>query len=306
MSRQDQGALASDVIPEASLEGNSSQILKKVIFCEIKGTLNGFSVTGPSAGTWKPLEGKSADMFGPDLSHQNEVDYTATAESLRHTTIRKATLLQSYNNFGVPLGVTVSCLPSHEVTESGERYTFTTMPNASVSTPMVLHEATDAHNEAAQWRRDYGKYTSSNLQSEGVLAVPNSDFVFVHESHPVINLLRMNAGMLGMDIDNTPKIDGQWYKLTSALMESSCDTLRNKVLGRIETKDLNAVQVQLHRIGGVPWDHISTEDSVQSFVANPAWTKGEIAEQLKLHKKSVTEKPNVFMARIMVEYEING
>lgn len=174
-----------DIAPDASLEGNSSQVLRKVIFCEIKGTLNGFSIVGPSAGTWKPLEGKGTDMFGPDLSYHTDADLSASAESLRHTTIRKATLLQSWSNFGVPLGVTVSCLPCQEVTELGEKYTFISMPNTSVSHPMVLHEATDAHNEAAQWRRDYGKFTSGNLQTESVLRVPNTEFVFVHESHPV-------------------------------------------------------------------------------------------------------------------------
>lgn len=167
MSRQDQAVVPANALNETSVEG-TSQILKKVVFCEIRGTLNGFNVIGPTAGSWKPLEGKGVDMFGPDLGYHNDTDMTMSSEALRHATIRKATLLQSWNNFNVPLGVTVSCLPSNEVSDTGEKFAFCTMPNTSVSYPVVLHEATDAHNEAAQWRREYGKYTSSNLQTEGI------------------------------------------------------------------------------------------------------------------------------------------
>ena len=60
--------------------------------------------------------------------------------------------------------------------------------------------------------------------------------MFVHESHPVVNLLRMNKHLLGVDIDSTPKMDGQWFKITEPLMQTSCDTIRNKVLSRIETQ----------------------------------------------------------------------
>lgn len=136
--------------------------------------------------------------------------------------------------------------------------------------------------------------------------MPHTDFLFVHETHPVINLLRMNKQLLGMDIDQTQKFDEQWFKLTQALMETSCDTLRSKVLGRIKTEDLHLLQIQLHRLGGVPWDHLSTEDSISSFVTDPSWTREETASRLKMHKKGMVEKPNVFMARILIEYEINN
>lgn len=46
----------------------------------------------------------------------------------------------------------------------------------------------------------------------------------------------MNKNLLGVDIDNTPKMDGQWYKVTAPLMQTSCETLRTKVLSRIATQ----------------------------------------------------------------------
>jgi hypothetical protein len=80
------------------------------------------------------------------------------------------------------------------------------------------------------------RFTNTNLETQDVLKVPGCPYVFVHEAHPVINLLRMNKHLLGVDIDTTEKMDGQWFKITQPLMESSCDTLRTKILSKIETK----------------------------------------------------------------------
>jgi hypothetical protein len=80
------------------------------------------------------------------------------------------------------------------------------------------------------------RFTNTNLETQDVLKVPGCPYVFVHEAHPVINLLRMNKHLLGVDIDTTEKMDGQWYKITAPLMESSCETLRTKILSKIETK----------------------------------------------------------------------
>lgn len=100
--------------------------------------MNAFSVMGPNAASWKPLDGKHASIFGVEDNFGNSLmdgsssitgaeaanngqaggtnmllnaDLAAATNALRNVTITKATLLQSYNTFGVPLGVTVSCLP---------------------------------------------------------------------------------------------------------------------------------------------------------------------------------------------------
>ena len=100
--------------------------------------MNAFSVMGPNAASWKPVEGKHASIFGvdesfngtstsSDASAQNSgsmllnADLAAATNALRNVTVTKATLLQSYNTFGVPLGVTVSCLPKNEVVDTGDR-----------------------------------------------------------------------------------------------------------------------------------------------------------------------------------------
>jgi hypothetical protein len=94
--------------------------------------MSAFSVMGPQAASWKPVEGKHASIFGVEDSFAGNgclegttgadvsgaggsmllnADLAAATNALRNVTITKATLLQSYNTFGMPLGVTISCLP---------------------------------------------------------------------------------------------------------------------------------------------------------------------------------------------------
>jgi hypothetical protein len=112
----------------------------------------------------------------------------------------------------------------------------------------------------------------NNLETQDVLHIPGCQYCFVHEGHPIVNLLRMNRALLGVDIDTCTKMDGQFYKITVPLMQSSCDTLRNKVLSRIATQDLTRIQVQLHRLGGTDWAHVSDTDALLTFAPNPTWS----------------------------------
>lgn len=216
---------------------------------------------GQTAATWKPVEGKHAAIFGNhDFSDDHQTssssgadgsssstllnaDLAAATNALRNVTITKATLLQSHNTFGVPLGVTINCLPKNEVVDTGDRYTFTTIPNATINTPYTLYEAGESHQQAMEWRKTFGKFNASNLATQDVLEVPNCSYVFVHENHPVVNLLRINKHIVGVDIDDQPRMDGQWLKITKNLFDSSCDTIKTKILRNIKQENLNTISV---------------------------------------------------------------
>ena len=208
------------------------------------------------------------------------------------------------NSFPVPLGVSISCLPHNEVCDTGERYTFTTIPNTTVNSPSVVYEVGTCQTQAAEWRKNFSKFNASNLETQDVLAVANCPYLFVHESHPVINLLRMNKEVLGIDIDATPKMDNQWFKITQSLMQTSCDALRTKVLSKIATQDLTNLHVQLHRVGTQSWDQMDNTDALLTFNADPTWDNNTLQAKLHAHALSFTEKPGVFMARIKLEYEM--
>lgn len=197
-----------------------------------QGTLNGFSMMGPDTATWRPTQNGHASVFGvDDLYNSGMTSSEHETPSIMHTadlavanqilqvghcfasgaplpppwlgliffpfdlqnaTITGATVLQSYSTFPVALGVSISCLPKNEVVETGEKYTFTTLPNTSINHPYVLYEAAEEHEEARRWTALYPAFNSNNLEEQDVLTINNCPFVFVHENHPVIELLRLN------------------------------------------------------------------------------------------------------------------
>ena len=73
--------------------------------------------------------------------------------------------------------------------------------------------------------------------------IPACPYVFVHENHPVINLLRINKSMVGVDVDEQQKMDNQWIKVTNSLFDASCDAIQNRILDKIQTHDFNNLTV---------------------------------------------------------------
>lgn len=79
----------------------------------------------------------------------------------------------------------------------------------STSTPALLYEAGEVQTQAAEWRKCYPRFNANNLETEGVLKVPNCPFVFVQKDHPVINLLSVNKELVGFDVASLPLMDNQ-------------------------------------------------------------------------------------------------
>lgn len=280
--------LAAPGASDAPLANNATKKHSQTIMVEIKGCLSGFHMIGPEAATWRPVEGRHAQIFGVDTSndhgnmaaevggdgHQGVVEAVSAANTLRNVNITKATVLQSHNTFDIPLGVTINCLPRTEAVDTGDKYTFTTIPKASVNVPQTIYEAGETQTAATAWRASFPAFNYKNLETQGVLTLQNCPYVFVNENHPVINLLRVNKGVLGVDINEVPKMDGEWYKLATPLMSSCCDTIRSKILSKFRTSDTDLGQlcIQLHRLGDVPWNHTDKADVLRSFQADPSWS----------------------------------
>jgi hypothetical protein len=56
-----------------------------------------------------------------------------------------------------------------------------------------------------------------------VLEASDCAYLFVHQKHPVIALLRANRDLIGNDIDKQQKIDNEWYKVCVCVCPSlSC------------------------------------------------------------------------------------
>lgn len=213
---------------------------------------------------------------------------------LRTALIHEVKVIQDRSTFPVGLGVHINCVPLHEMTDLGERFAYTVLPLMQNTSPQSIYQCEVGYEEGLQWRKDFPKWTAANLETEGVLNVENNPWVFVHQDHPVISLLRHNSGLIGCQIDDQPKIDGQWYKVTRQVLAACCSTLRSNVLNKVTSNDLNLFQVQVKRLNAEAWDDMNNDLEVAG--GSPSLSKEEAERFLTT--------PYAYTARIQIKYEI--
>jgi hypothetical protein len=273
-------AVASDAVASTPIR------FTKRFNVQINGTMANFDAEGPSSAQWRPIEGQHVKIFtnaSPDQDLGNAI------KVLQSTWLVKTTVLEQKNTFPVPLGINVSCIRGTEHTDTGECYAFTALPNTHNPTPLVIFEADASAQTSQEWRRMYAEYTDRNLDTHNVLEVANQNYVFVHENHPVISLLKANSDLLGTEISDDKRIDGEWYKVSKTVLATCCNTLRSKVLNKIAFNNLMDFHVGLKRLDAKEWTHES-DVLLEASHVDP----------------NVLDKPCSFMARIEMTYELQG
>lgn len=153
---------------------------------------------------------------GGSASSSSMLTHVSATHALSNAVVKRAVLIEHKSTFRIPLGVSISCLPSTEMTGFGEAFCYTVLPESTNNVPLSLYEASDEGDEGAKWRRDYPKYHSGNLETHGTLDAKDCIYTFVHKHHPAIALLRGNKELLGCDIDKQAMIDDEWYKVQQA------------------------------------------------------------------------------------------
>ena len=294
--------------------GSSPYIIKRRLNAVIRGSLTQFANAGQEAACWSTQNGRINDIMGITELLDGTGDQNSATALLQNALLHKVTLLEYKNEFPVSLGVHVSCVPNKECTRTGHSYAFSTLPDNTNSTPLVVFENETNTQESMLWRQQYPEYTANNLETHGVLNVHNEGFVFVSKSHPVIQLLRDNAHILGQDIDQQTLIDDQWFKVTKQTMSSCCNKLKTQVLNRVGTCDLNHMQLQIQRLDGMQWIEMSENDELFSKMPSHvmAQTDAEVSAEENTRNKAdfateyntLLKKPYAFHARLEVQFEI--
>jgi hypothetical protein len=163
------------------------------------------------------------------------------------------------------------------------------LPQTHNPTPLTIFEADASAQTSQEWRRMYGEYNERNLDTHNVLPVANANYVFVHENHPVISLLKANADLLGSEINDERRIDGEWFKVSKTVLSTCCSTLKSKVLNKIAFNNLMDFNVSLKRLDAKEW----TQDS-------------DILSEASLKNPNIIDQPCSFMARLEMTYELQS
>lgn len=226
-----------------------SNIITRRFNVNINGSLMSLNSEGPSASSWHPSEKTLASAWSDPNIHGTQ-DHQAILKSLSNVHIVKCTCIESQNTFPVPLSVHINCIPGSEISENGEKVAFTSLANAHNTQPITLYE-NDAHAGPSQeWMKLFGEYTKDNILVKNVLNLDKEngrDYVYVHQDHPVISVLRANPEILGAPLDDHQKIDNEWFKVSLNAHQTCCDTICKRILSQVSSSSVRGLNVSIAR-----------------------------------------------------------
>ena len=277
-------------------------IFTRRLMTNIRGSMEKFATGGVNTASWTPVNGKAGDVFGVSDIFDSAPDVGTTAAVLQSAVIHRVRVLETKNDFPLQVGINISCIPSMEATKTGQRFALTCLASSHNPTPITVFEADASNTYNVEWRQRYPQYNAGNLDTHGTLQVTGQPYLFVSQTHPVIELLKQNAELLNADISAQPLIDGEWYKLTKQVMLTCCNTLKTKVLSGESKRDLNNFTVQLHRANKTDWSNIQTNDEIMSAIPHEVLNRADPTELTKAIQ-GICKRDYSFSARIEVEYE---
>lgn len=284
-------------------QGPQNTTVRRTLCVHITGSLANLALAGPQAAMWKPVPGKETAVFCPTL--EGEMDPAEMVNSIRNGVVKSMTIQEQRSTFPCAMGVSLSCIRPTEVTDLGDQYAYTVLPHSVISSPQSVYTCDANMQDNSAWRQQYGKWNKNNLESEGILDVNNQPYVFVHMDHPAIGLLRHNADIIGCDIDQQHKIDGQYYRITRQVLGECCRTLRSKVLKNMNSDDMNMFSLQLHRLNADTWDDLGDGTvALEGFRTKAKWSPDEHEKEKEHHLRQFVTTPYQYIARLQVEYEI--
>ena len=276
--------------------------MERVLHVSITNSLGNLALAGPHGGCWRLVDGSQNRTLGQAIEG---MDIGAATSQLSSALIHEVSILQQHNDFPVPLGVHFNCVPAREFTELGDAYAYTVLPNSKVTTPETIFKAQPLSEDMYEWHEQFPGYNASNLETEGIMHVNNHPVVFIDCQHPAVSILRANSHLIGCDIDTQKKLDGKYFKISRQLLKTCCDTLRQKVLNKMTTYDLNTLSLQLHRINANGWEDLGDGSLAMAGLKLKAnWTPEEEETAKRNHLRKFTSTPYTYMARIKIRYEV--
>jgi hypothetical protein len=189
------------------------------------------------------------------------------------------------------------------VTSVGEKWAYTVLPNATLSSPQVVFEWDGKTQDNSMWQQMYPEWNTTNLESHQVMDVPNQPFLFVHMNHPVIGLLRFNKSMIGCDIDTQPKLEKEYFKISRQVMSTCCQTIREEILDNMQTRDMTMFTLQIKPMSNAEWNELNGR-ALYGFKMDHSLTDEQQQARKAAHIKEYMTKQYEYIARLAVEYEL--
>ena len=184
-------------------------------------------------------------------------EQAALTDRLSRAMLRSVTILESNTNVDEVLSVHVDGLPPREYTCNGEGASLFLTGEGRVTQPQVIFSMSGNSELGLQWMRQFPRYTSENLETEGVMFLTGASYYFVHQDHPVIHFLKANEEQLGIVCLQEPSLEGGWIRIDLESFVYTVRTLRETVLRNTpSTFNLPQLTVRIGKPDGQRWRQV--------------------------------------------------
>jgi hypothetical protein len=287
-------------------ENNSNeQGLKRTVLVHIHGNRATWAHMGIHGALWKINPERAGFIFGGEGNNAND---PILQDKLSRAMIRSVKVLETHTNIDEIVAVTVDGLPCMEFTSNGDNASlFLTGEGRNTQQQEIFNMSGNTELGLA-WMKQYPKYTSYNLDNEGVMFLPGCSYYFVRIDHPIIHMLRTNEETLGIHItEDTLIAGGQWYKIDIELFIFCIKSIRDNILQNTpSTFNLNNLTVRVNKPDGQLWLQIGPQliDSLISDEVRESDDCDLIAQARQQAIQRYIDKPLFVTLRICFEYSL--
>ena len=280
--------------------------LKKTVLVNITGNRATWEHMGLHGALWRINPDRAGVIFGS--GELQTPDDPILQEKLSRAMIRSVTVLETNTNIDENVGVVIDGLPPSEYTANGDGVSiFLTGEGKNLNKQEIFNMSGNTELGLA-WMKQYPKYTSYNLEKEGVMGLPGCSYYFTRIDHPVIHMLQTNEDNLGVHLTEETKVnEGQWYKVDIELFIFCVKSIRENILQNTpSTFNLSNLTVRIAKPDGQRWLQIGPQliDNLLSEEIRESSDCDLIAEARRMAVQRYIVKPLFLTMRLQFEYSL--
>jgi hypothetical protein len=289
----------------SSRGGNS---ITRTVLVHISGNRATWEHLGLHGALWQVNPERAACIFGDGYTGgDSPAENAAFAQRLSRAMIRGVTLIESNTNIDEVVAIHIDGLPPREYTKNGEGAALFLTGEGRTTQPQELFSMSGNSELGMQWMQQYPRYTSENLEAEGVIVLTGASYYFVSEEHPVIHFLKANEDQLGILIFQEPSLEGGWIRVDVDTFVYCIRSLRETVLRYTpSTFNLSNLTVRIAKPDGQRWLQLCPQ-LINSLLSDEVRESNDaelISEARRLGVQRYFDRPLFVTLRLAIEYAL--
>ena len=240
----------------------ANNLISREFVVSISGTMNEFAAN-PRLATWRVPEAHQA-VFQSRTRYRPNCRKAATRQGdLSSVVLVGMKLKKLSSTFPCHLALTFAGAKGNVYSNKGEQFSYLAGANEN---SVQLNKTIVTQNPYlnSEYLRLYPGMTSEKLRNELIMRPPGQNFCYVDKAHPIVEMLHENADTLQISLDENDLMDGQYYKVATAVTERCLQELETELIDNLPCMDLSKWHASIHRVGGLKWN--STEEVCDNIV----------------------------------------